>query len=250
MIWWLIVIEFVCGFVPASNPRWPPAWEMNKSTLIMTENNTVDTEFLLNFGVVSIDWSYDKSRWVDQRPMMDEATMYTHAVELKKRKPDMRVFVYRNFAKALNWFESNRDALETNPSWFFRFVQKPFHQPVCTDSKCSQLYHDQLQTAQVPSPADPHPDGACNVTCDCGKLPCGEYVWDVAQTAVQDYMINAVLFNETALGSKVVDGLFIDDFWCSLTLNKTCDDPGVCVCVCVNLKMLLQVICAASTWSE
>lgn len=202
---------------------------MNQSTLFMINNFTADVEFAVKFGVVSIDWSYQKSAWALQRPMEDERMMFEGLMSMKKLKPAMRVFVYRNFVKSLNWFESNRVALATHPEWFFKFEQPPYHVPTCTQNKCTNLYHDQEQTPQVPNATDPNPDGRCVKSCDCGTLPCGEYVWRVARPDVQQYLLDEVLFDRRyGLGNRNVDGVFIDDFWCSPTTNTTrqCQSDG------------------------
>ena len=47
---------------------------------------------------------------------------------MKAHKPSIRVFVYRNFVKSLNWFETNREALENKPDMFYKFANPPFHQ--------------------------------------------------------------------------------------------------------------------------
>jgi hypothetical protein len=123
LCYFLCVVFKTNGFLAAQNPLWPAAWRMNQSTIMLTESSTLDADFLMNFGCVTVTWSYDKSDWVNQRPMMDEETMFKYAAYLKRRQPDMRVFVYRNLVKALNWCETNRFALEMHPSWFFKFEQ-------------------------------------------------------------------------------------------------------------------------------
>jgi hypothetical protein len=56
-----------------------------------------------------------------------------------------------------------------------------YHVPNCDDNYspplCSVFYHDQEQTPEVPTPQNPNPDGKCVGTCDCGGVPCGEYLW-------------------------------------------------------------------------
>ena len=81
---------------------------------------------------------------------------------------------------------------------------------------------------QVPSHDDPNPDGTCVGTCDCGGVPCGEYLFDYRNgSQLLDWLIDDVIMGPTGLGSGVIDGFFIDDFWCSDLINGTgaCGDP-------------------------
>ena len=102
-------------------------------------------------------------------------------------------------------------------------------------SHCSEFYHDQEQTPEVPTPSNEHPDGSCVDYCDCGKHPCGEYLFDHRNgTMLRKWILEEVIMGPTAVGHDLIDGLFLDDYWCSSlicneTQNKTagcpCDDP-------------------------
>jgi hypothetical protein len=75
---------------------------------------------------------------------------------------------------------------------------------------------------------NPNPDGACSVKCDCGSVPCGEYLFDHRNgSMLTEWLLNEYILSNTALGSPYIDGLFIDDFWCSIKINGTnaCTDP-------------------------
>ena len=119
-----------------------------------------------------------------------------------------RVWIYRNTIKGLNWFTSVREKLE-DPSyagWFVRFANYrgpqsngSYHVPACTFEKCSGFCacrfpllhvnrlsylrfaadafvadHDQLQTPELGGSLH---NGGCKEECDCGKAPCGEYIF-------------------------------------------------------------------------
>ena len=119
-----------------------------------------------------------------------------------------RVWIYRNTIKALNWFTSVREKLE-DPAfsgWFVRFANYrgpqsngSYHVPACTFEKCSGFCacrfpllplnrlsylrfaadaffadHDQLQTPELGGSLH---NGGCKEECDCGKAPCGEYIF-------------------------------------------------------------------------
>lgn len=65
----------------------------------------------------------------------------------------------------------------------------------------------------------PHGDGDCAAPgCDCGKAPCGFYLWNHSSTAVvnnqtfQDWFINDYMLNKVGM-SPLVSGFFWDDFW-------------------------------------
>lgn len=156
----------------------------------------------------------------------------------------LKVFVYRNLVKALNWFTAVRSILD-DPAYsgfFLRFSGAsgplpapppgPFHVPPCTTQNnatlCSGYYHDQEQTPTFVSPLNPAPGIPCYAPCDCGALPCGEYLFDHRNgSQLTNWLIENYILSDSALGSPAVSGLFIDDFWCSLHMNTTdeCNDP-------------------------
>ena len=69
--------------------------------------------------------------------------------------------------------------------WFINFKEQgPWYSPKCDTNfnppKCSDHYHMQEQT-----PGFPRGDGDCAAPgCDCGKAPCGFYLWNHSSTAV------------------------------------------------------------------
>ncbi len=204
------------------------------------------------FGIVSYDWSNAKAQWAASRPMDCEERLVEQAVKTKQAGAK-HVFVYRNLVKALPWFSSVREKLlDPAYSGFFlpfllssppRDPRQAWHEPVAdryhvppcaaeNASKCSAYYHDQEQTPQVPTADDPNPDGICAGYCDCGPdLPCGEYLFDHRNgTMLRTWLVQQYLLGSTAVGHPAIDGLFLDDFWCS---NLLCDrDPTIAGCPC------------------
>ena len=147
------------------------------------------------------------------------------AVETK-RAGARHVFVYRNIVKALPWFRTVREKLndERFSGFFLKFDNRKnrqeYHVPACAaenKTKCSEFYHDQEQTPQVPTNKLPHPDGSCGLQsyCDCGEHhPCGEYLFDHRNgTMLREFLINELILGNTAIGHEAIDGLFLDDFW-------------------------------------
>lgn len=192
-------------------PPWPPTYNMQASTATMACNYTgMLSASYAKFGLLDIDWSNHKegspSAWANQQPMDTAASLEQQAAAIKAAAcpktcplphgcakssdcPSKRVFVYRNLVKALPWFGTVREKLE-DPSFrdfFVRFrgALAPngsiplAHVPACDNNfkpaKCSSLYHDQSQTPQFPK--GNLLDGTCAAPCNCGKVPCGEYVW-------------------------------------------------------------------------
>ena len=228
------------GVLPPTNPPWPPTYNMAKSTLSMQCNSSgwSNAQRGAAFGIVSYDWSNAKAQWAKARPMDCEERLLHQAKMTKAVNASSRVFVYRNIVKALPWFKAVREKLDdpAYAGWFLKFDPKATtHVPRCAAenrSKCSAFYHDQEQTPAVPTPAKPHPDGACaGGVCDCGKVPCGEYLFDHRNgSSLRDWIVSELVLGKSALGSDAVDGLFIDDFWCS---NKLCAaDPSIAGCPC------------------
>eukprot|EP01052_Picozoa_sp_SAG31_P056474 SAG31_NODE_16189_length_719_cov_1.329032_1_plen_100_part_10 len=64
-------------------------------------------------------------------------------------------------------------------------------------AKCSSLFHD---IEQVPDGVGSHP-GKCKAACDCGKLPCGRYLYDHRNATARAWIINELLLGKTGLGS-------------------------------------------------
>jgi hypothetical protein len=145
-----------------------------------------------------------------------------------KASPSTRAFVYRNSIMALPWFTTVREVL-TDPAyapWFINFSQQVVanhsksHVPVCDNNfeppRCSHLYHDQVQT-----PGFPHGDGDCAPPgCDCGSVPCGEYLFDFRNANVSirgqtfiDWYINTYFGGASGMDNEHIIGFYLDDDW-------------------------------------
>jgi len=221
------------AFLPAQNPPWPGSYAMNRSTITMACNSSgpFNLDLARNFAITSYDWSNEKEQWANAKPMDCEERMVAQAERTKAVHPSGRVFVYANLVKALPWMTTVREKLE-DPAYsgfFLRFKEGgsfpngSYHVPACTGSKCSAYYHDQEQT-----PQHPKGDGSCVDECDCGSLPCGEYLWDHRNgTMLRDFLVKEYVGGPQYVGHPAVSGLFVDDFWCSDSLNGTgaCGDP-------------------------
>eukprot|EP01065_Artemidia_motanka_P034933 TRINITY_DN42915_c0_g1_i1.p1 TRINITY_DN42915_c0_g1~~TRINITY_DN42915_c0_g1_i1.p1 ORF type:complete len:440 (+),score=155.68 TRINITY_DN42915_c0_g1_i1:56-1375(+) len=228
--------------LPPTNPKWPPTYDMGMSTLTMQCNGSgwSSPERGAQFGIVSYDWSNAKKQWATMKPMDCEERLLEQAKMTKALSKDTHVFVYRNVVKALPWFTAVREKLDdpAYAGWFLKFDQsKPassYHVPACAAenaSHCSVFYHDQEQTPEVPTPQQPHPDGSCSGYCDCGKNPCGEYLFDHRNgSMLREWIVNELIVGDTAVGNPAIDGLFIDDYWCSNLICKA--NPRVHGCPC------------------
>ena len=195
------------------------------------------------FGIISYDWSNDKLDWASAQPMDCEERLTTQALATKSANAAAKVFVYRNVVKALPWFTSVRKILD-DPAYsgfFLRFADDiETEVPRCAaedESKCSVFYHDQMQTPAVPTSENPSPDGSCAPVeeggCNTGLNPTGEYLFDHRNgTQLRNWLItNHVINTDTGVGHPSIDGLFMDDFWCSTLLCEEQPDAGLpCPC--------------------
>lgn len=249
----LLLVVVVDARLSPQNPPWPPTYDMKASLITMQVNGTGLSSPVRgsDFGIVSYDWSNMKAVWAATKPMNCEELLEQQA---RATKATMRerygnqhtihhVFVYRNLVKALPWFSTVRQKL-LDPHYegfFLKFdatrARDNYHVPPCAAenaTKCSRFYHDQLQTPQVPTSHNPHPDGRCVEYCDCGEpdLPCGEYLFDHRNgTMLREWLVEEVVLGAIRLdGGGVVEGLFIDDFWCSDLLCA--EDPTIAGCPC------------------
>lgn len=224
-----------CSTVPHLLPKWKPTYQMNLSTILMTCNYTgpTDPTTFSGWAYVDFDWSNWKGSgkadgWAKHKPMDCEELMVKQVDMTVAHSPGTRSFVYRNSIMALPWFTSVRKKL-ANPlyaPWFMNFSaavranHSLAHVPVCDTNYhpplCSNLYHDQVQT-----PGFPHGDGDCAPPgCDCGGVPCGEYLFDFRNANVSiggqtfiEWYIEEYMFGESGMGNEHIVGLYLDDDW-------------------------------------
>ena len=125
-----------------------------------------------------------------------------------------------------------------------------YHNRVCDDTynppKCSELFHSQIQTME---PKGGHaegwdpvsgnwtklapPDGVCTAkSCDCGRVPCGFYLFDHRQgetkvkgQTLREWFVENMFITPTGLESPAVDGFFVDDFWPKPNPNRSWPPP-------------------------
>jgi hypothetical protein len=111
-------------------PSWEPTWDMYRSTLLYTCNNSGlhDVNDAVKFGTVVYDWSNAKEVWANRHPMNSEELITKQAEAVLARDPGIpgqapRVWAYRNTIKALNWYSSVREKLDDPryASWFIKF---------------------------------------------------------------------------------------------------------------------------------
>lgn len=200
----------------------------NRVLLCRPCNNTgyTDPATTLGWGIVDFDWSNHKgtgtaSGWAKHSPMDDEEMLYRQVQMTAAATAGTTVWVYRCSVYAYPWYTAVRKLLDDDAysPWFINFKEKgPWKSPKCDSygnpPKCSDKYHMQEQT-----PGFPHGDGDCAAPgCDCGKAPCGFYLWNHSSTAVvhgqtfQQWFINDYMLNRVGM-SPLVSGFFWDDFW-------------------------------------
>jgi hypothetical protein len=170
--------------------------------------------------------------------MQADVSIMKQALAVKAAVPGRRVFVYRNAVTALPFFSDARAKL-VDPAyraWFLPFGpptvgNASWHVPQCDRNYnpplCSTLYHGQVNTPQFP--------GQCAApACDCGGIPCGEYLFDfrAANTTVRgqtlaEWFVSDYFFGPTALGHPGIDGLYVDDFWDAVHGPSEQDAHGV-----------------------
>jgi hypothetical protein len=198
-------------------PRWAPSWRVNDSTIVMPCNDSgyFDTQLTKNFAVVSFDWSNAKALWANGQPMDCEERLIDQVRLTKAANPATKVWVYRNLVKALPWYTTvwTKLAAPAFDGWFLKFSgANNYHVPPCDDNYdpplCSAHYHDIGQT-----PGHPRGDGDCVEKCNCGGVPCGEYLWDHRNTSLRTYILNEVVLGLNGLQNENVSGFFFDDGW-------------------------------------
>ena len=195
------------------------------------------------WGIVDFDWSNGKGTgsadgWAKHMPMDDEEMLFKQVEMTAAATKGTTVWVYRNTVYGYPWYTDVRKTLEdpAYADWYFSFKPNPpWFSKKCDaaiPSLCSDLFHEQEQ-----SPGFPHGDGDCAAPgCDCGKVPCGFYIWNHSSTTVvkgqtfQDWFINDYILNKVGR-SSLVSGFFWDDVWnpeCNIhdQVKNTCEDMG------------------------
>lgn len=65
----------------------------------------------------------------------------------------------------------------------------------------AEFYHDQDQT-----PEHPHGDGSCTELCDCGGVPCGEFLFNHSAPGLRNFLVNEFVMGPTGLGNPNISG--------------------------------------------
>jgi hypothetical protein len=150
----------------------------------------------------------------------------------KAANPDAKVFKYFNLVKALPWYTFVQEKIgdPAYSDWFLSFSGTgKYHVPQCDNNfsppKCSSFYHDQDQT-----PQHPHGDGSCAEPCDCGPVPCGEYLFNHANDTLRDFLVNEIILGPTGLGNPNISGVYLDDGWANTSQPILPWEPSIGFC--------------------
>ena len=205
-----------------------------------------DYSFIQQYGIVDIDWSNAKEMWINEHindTMGCEESMKEQARLVKQGDPTKKTMVYRNTAIAYPWMSTVskilNDPTGAYDAWFIRFKNGsdglgPLHhdgdgtytQPVCdhawTPPRCSPLYHSQTQTPEYPFAKGS--GGNCAAPCDCGKVPCGFYLFDqrmwnhsIRGQTLGEWMVDELIVG--GLRDPDIDAYYIDDSWSSSSIT-------------------------------
>lgn len=222
----LALVAVTATTVVAQVPNWrnrEVTYQMNKSTIIMPCNNSgfTDPKSTVGWSIIDFDWSNAKALWVANRPMNDEEVLQQQVVLSTNASLGQTVWVYRGSMWAYPWYTSVRKTLDdpAYSDWYIKFKpQGPWYAKKCDDNykppKCSDYYHNSEQT-----PGYPTGDGNCPApNCDCGKMPCGFYIWNHSSTTVVhgqtflEWFRDSYVFDYQGT-SPLVSGMYFDDWW-------------------------------------
>lgn len=73
--------------------------------------------------------------------------------------------------------------------------------PPCTGDLCTPLYHSQDQ-------APPPPDCGPGNNCDCGGVPCGEYLFDHRNKSLREWIVKEHILGPLGMGNPNVSGFY------------------------------------------
>ena len=267
--------------LPGQVPSWPVSFSMNASSFVMlcSREGFLNASQTGGFSIVDVDWSNARSLWARAQPMNCEELLLQQALQIKQSSPSTRVYIYRNSVKMLPWFSTVREKLTdaAYAPWFLpfgctgtaaeeeRLLQlgaaaprgPPCHVPKCDNNysppRCSNLYHDQEQTPSFPSGGA----GVCAAPgCDCGSVPCGEYLLNflalnttINGQSLLEWLIEEYNFGPAGGGSPLVDGFFWDDQWEGDNSGPTEMEPHCVADLGLGPDALLAQT-AAYNWSQ
>eukprot|EP01052_Picozoa_sp_SAG31_P036562 SAG31_NODE_4584_length_3117_cov_1.583830_1_plen_174_part_00 len=124
----------------------------------------------------------------------------------KAANPNAKTWVYRNIVKALPWFTDVRIKLN-DPRYSGWFL------PV--KGNAAVLYHDTRQTWPG----------------NCGRVECGEYLWDHRNQSLRAFIVDTIVGGPDAMGNAAIDGLFLDVRLAIILLFTTlCCPPAELAC--------------------
>ena len=170
--------------LPCAPPTWAPTWNLTQSTVCQPSGNSY---FMPNhtWGLVSLDWSVSRSNWFiggNTSNTTCEATSRKGCQMLKDAGKATRCFIYHNSELALEWLETQREAINdpTKQDYFLQYLPgNPGNKPVGT------VYDE------------PRAEGR-------------QLFWNHSNPAAVQYYITSVLASLEADGG-VADGSFTDD---------------------------------------
>ena len=198
---------------------------MRDSSIIMGCNYSglFNESLASRWGVVDLDWSNDKSSWLESRPIDDEAEMLQTSRRIVAQSGGRtKMWVYRNLVWAPSWFRDIRELLE-DPAYAGFFVRYkpngPYKNNNCTGRLCSGAFHATFQTmlpANTTAPARARTQaGVCDEEgCDCGGVvPCAWYLFDHRNASAREWIVQKHLLSPAGLLDGAIAGYFLDDTW-------------------------------------
>mmetsp|Transcript_46647 Transcript_46647/g.77151 ORF Transcript_46647/g.77151 Transcript_46647/m.77151 type:complete len:468 (+) Transcript_46647:131-1534(+) len=184
-------------------PPFAHTYNTSKSTIIQTCASSPDQslDYLRQWGIVSFDWSNLNSIWHRDHPMDSDVKLADIAARAAKAAPDTQIWVYRNLVIAYAEFVQIREKLEdpAYSGWFLPFGNGS-QMPQCdSEGHCSDRFHTPSQ----------RPGG------DCGKIPCGWYVFDHRNgSSLRRWLVEElVLGSRYGLGNASISGFYLDDWY-------------------------------------
>ena len=212
-------------------PTFNATYSMKNSTIFMVcnESGFHNVSEAIRFGWAQYDWSNNKKIWVNHHPMDDEKMLYQQAEMVRAVDRGVKIGVYRSAIKALPWMKVVREKLEdpNYSGWFVKFADykpgsnqsntgKHYNVNPCSATKCSGLYHEQTQVPAWTNNRKHVVDGNCDSECDCGKLPCGNYIFNHSNASFAEWFISdggPIISNDTILRNAEtgIVGLYLDD---------------------------------------
>lgn len=192
-------------------PRFPPTWEVARSTIIQPCNSSgfMDPSLGAAFGIVSFDYNNGRAVWEKQQQPDCEEMSVEQCRMVKALRNDTHCWVYRNTELAFAALTTDRRVMtEANASLFIHFKNNSgcAAAPACPPE--SGHNGDKGYCCPFETVYEEGNPGWGRFTTKATPANMRLFLWDYRNPAAADYLVHGRILGDVGLDSPFVDGFF------------------------------------------